>query len=79
MKRTVRREHIDRWIDQAGENGLAKLAIASQVSTRVIANARIGLPPKKAITRQLLCRALKIHESELFPLVVEAAREEEAG
>jgi len=77
MKRTVRREYIDEWIHKAGENGLAKLAIASQVSTRVIANARIGLPPKKSITRQLLCRALKVHESDLFPPV--AAGEEEAG
>lgn len=77
MRRTVRREHIDRWIDGAGENGLAKLAVQSQVSTRVIANARIGLPPKKAITRQLLCRAIGVSENDLFPPV--AAGEEEAG
>lgn len=77
MKRTVRREHIDHWIKGAGEKGLEQLAIKSRVSTRVIANARAGIPPKKAVTRQLLCRTIGVSENSLFPLV--DAGEEEAG
>lgn len=73
MERTVRREYIDRWIEKAGTNGLGKLAIKSQVSTRVIADARVGAAPKKEITRKLLCDAIGVSEDKLFPPVTAGA------
>lgn len=82
MGRIVKREIIDTWIKQAGANAVARLSHESQVSTTVIAEARVGRVPKKAITRQLLCRVLGVSEDVLFPFAdpsPDESSEDEAG
>lgn len=77
MDRRVERSLIDRWIDKNGPDGLLELAKTSGVSSSTIAKARVGYVPKKQVTRNRLCEALKVSENRLFPPT--SADEEEAG
>lgn len=69
MDKRVARDLIDRWIDKNGPDGLLELARKSGVSSSTITRARLGSPPKKQHTRDRLCEAIGVTESQLFPVV----------
>lgn len=67
MDRTVKIDLIGAWVDRNGPNGLLKLAEKSGVSASTISKARLGMVPKKYVTRARLCEALEVEEDALFP------------
>ena len=69
MDRTVKRDIIDIWLDKHGPNGMLRLADKSGVSSSTITKARLGMVPKKQVTRDRLCRAMGVPEEALFPLL----------
>lgn len=60
---------LNDWIAKHGPNGLAKLTVKSEVSSATIAKMRGGYVPPKESTRLRLCRAMRVEEGALFPLV----------
>lgn len=68
MNRTIRREYIDRWIDEAYPDGITKLARKSRVPASSISKIRTGRIPKNRVDRRKLAKALGVTEDELFPV-----------
>jgi len=69
MKRTVRREIIDEWLDEKYPNAMTKLSAASDVPASSIAKIRNGRVPKNADHRKKLAEALGVDEPTLFPVL----------
>jgi transcriptional regulator with XRE-family HTH domain len=69
MNKRINRNLIDSWIDKNGPDGLLVLAQQSGVSASTITKARIGIIPKKYVTRDRLCKAIGVNEDQLFPTV----------
>lgn len=69
MSKGVRREIIDKWIDERYPNALTKLSNASSVPAASISKIRTGRVPTNELTRRSLAKALGVQESELFPVV----------
>jgi len=69
MSMKVQREHIDKWIDRNGPDGLVKLAQKAGISSSLMNKVRIGNVPRKASTRISICKALNVSEKTLFPFV----------
>lgn len=67
MKKTVKRELIDRWVSEAYPNGLYKLSEASKIPANSLSKIRLGWVPKNPHKRKDLANALGVQESELFP------------
>ena len=68
MARHTNTKLLNEWIQKNGPDGISKLAVESGVSASTISKIRCGsVFPKKQITIDKLCRAMKVTEGELFP------------
>jgi hypothetical protein len=70
-KRTVNADLLREAIENMGNSGLAGLAVASSVSVSWLEKALTGNyeSAPRAITRAAICRATKLKEDDLFPVV----------
>lgn len=69
MRRTIRREILDEWINEAYPNALKKLSDKSDVPVNSISKIRNGRVPKSEKQRRQLAKAVGVKESELFPVL----------
>ena len=68
MVRTVRKDLIDRWIEEKSPLGQEQLSVESGVSYFTVGAIRRGEVPTGR-TRRKLAKALGFTEDEVFPVV----------